>query len=83
MEREFESNSSHLCTSRTSLWCPICGAQENRGCTEAKHGGLRIAYHNAVVTGTVPRPVITPEKWEPAAVKKDAPKKGWSPKGWQ
>jgi hypothetical protein len=53
MEHDFETNSSHFCTSRTSLWCPVCGAKEGQGCTYVK--GLRFSAHNANVIGPVPR----------------------------
>ena len=77
MERE-ETNSSHFCTSRTSLWCPVCGAREGQGCTYVK--GLRFAAHNVNTIGpspqeqreTIPfpkrttlfnRPNRTPSRW--------------------
>jgi hypothetical protein len=59
MERDFETNSSHLVPSRTTLWCPVCGAEEGKGCKPVK--GLRFASHDAYATGTVIRPVILPE----------------------
>jgi hypothetical protein len=51
MERDFETNSSHLCTSRTALWCPICGAAAGQGCSPVK--GLRFAGHNLYALGQV------------------------------
>lgn len=77
MERE-ETNSSHLCTSRTALWCPICGAAEGKGCTPVK--GLRFAGHNLSATGYL-RPEI-PAAWEPTVARKDAPRAKWAVKGW-
>lgn len=81
MERDYETNSSHYCTSRISLWCPVCGAKENQGCNAV--GGLRYASHDAYATGQVPRPVIVPSFWETAPARKDVgnrPK--WTPKQW-
>ena len=87
MERDFETNSSHYCSSRTALWCPICGAKENQGCKPVD--GVRFESHNNYALGTVPRPVITTEPWEsptkwgngPAPKGKgDRPK--WTPKNW-
>ena len=60
MERE-ETNSSHYVASRTALWCPICGAKENHGCTPVK--GLRFSGHNLSATGQVSRPALTPSFW--------------------
>jgi hypothetical protein len=92
MERDFETNSSHLVSSRLSLWCPVCGAREGQPCKEHKKG-LRFDAHNAIVTGTVPRSVTIPDRFEPSIVRKDtpvriaparkdAPKRGWTPTGW-
>jgi hypothetical protein len=80
MERDYESNSSHLCTSRTSLWCPICGAVEGRSCTEVE--GLRFSGHNLHALGA-PKPVQIPTAWEPTVARKDAPRPGWTPAGWE
>lgn len=94
MSMDYETNSSHYATSRTALWCPVCGAKEGQGCTP--HNAtitLRYDAHNAVATGTVPRPVIIPPPWgyseqsKDARIpvlpaRKDAKKPGWTPKGW-
>jgi hypothetical protein len=51
---------TYLCTSRLSLWCPVCGAREGQGCTPVK--GLRFESHNThaisfVATGMYSKPV--------------------------
>jgi len=69
-ERE-ETNSSHYVMSRTALWCPICGAKENQGCTPVK--GLRFAGHNIYALGQEVRHTLTPTYWEPTPARKDAP----------
>ena len=57
---------SHYAMSRTSLWCPVCGAAEGRGCTEVK--GLRFSGHNAFALGQVVRPAPTVSNfWETPA----------------
>ena len=56
MERDFETNSSHYVPNRLSLWCPVCGASEGKGCKAV--GGLRFESHDAIVFGTVPRPQV-------------------------
>jgi hypothetical protein len=71
MERNFESNSSHLCTSRTALWCPICGAAAGQGCTFVK--GLRFTGHNIYALGQQVRQPLTPTYWEPTPARKDIP----------
>jgi hypothetical protein len=73
---EYE-NSSHYANSRTALWCPVCGAAEGRGCTEVK--GLRFSSHNSFAVSTH---VLTPSYWEPAPVRKDAPRPKWTPNRW-
>ena len=79
---DFETNSSHYVSGRLSLWCPVCGAAEGKGCTPVK--GLRFAGHDAYATGNVPRPVLTPAFWEiPIPARKpvaDRPK--WTPNRW-
>jgi hypothetical protein len=90
-ERE-ETNSSHYVPNRLSLWCPVCGAAEGKGCIPVKHAGHRMDSHNAYALGTVPRPVIpvewvtTPERKDSrlniSPARKDAPKKAWTPNGW-
>ena len=70
MERE-ETNSSHYVASRTALWCPICGAKENHGCTPVK--GLRFSGHNLSATGQVSRPALTPSFWETTPARRDVP----------
>lgn len=47
---------THLCTSRLSLWCPVCGAREGQGCTPVK--GLRFESHNTHAISFVARPYI-------------------------
>ena len=79
MERDFETNSSHFCTSRTSLWCPVCGAKEGQGCT-AVHG-LRFTGHDAYAMGAY-RPLATPAAWEPMQARKDAPRPSSGLRGW-
>ena len=55
MEREyFESHSSHLCQSRTQLWCPVCGAAAGKSCTPM--GGLRFTGHDNCASGILLRP---------------------------
>lgn len=76
---DYESNSSHLCTNRTSLWCPICGAAEGRGCTQV--AGLRFSGHNGFALGA-PRPVQVPAAWEPMSARKDAPRPSSGLRGW-
>ena len=71
MEREPEVNNSHYVMSRTALWCPICGAKENQGCTTVK--GLRFQGHNLSATGQVSRPVLTPSFWETTPARRDVP----------
>lgn len=86
MERDYETNSSHYVPYRTSLWCPICGASEGKGCTEVK--GLRFAGHNASVLGSFraaspTQNVDTPAYSDFLPARKDAPRpKGWKPTGW-
>ena len=70
-ERDSETNSSHYCTSRTALWCSVCGAKENQGCTPVK--GLRFTGHNLYALGQMSRPVLTPTYWEPTPARKDIP----------
>jgi hypothetical protein len=70
MERDFETNSSHLVTSRTALWCPVCGAKENQGCHEVK--GLRFSGHNLYAVGQTFQP-ITPSYFDPLPARRDAP----------
>jgi hypothetical protein len=79
MERE-ETNNSHYAPNRMALWCPVCGAREGQGCTYVE--GLRFHGHNNYALG-VPRPTVQiPMQWEPTPVRKDAPKRGWTPGGW-
>ena len=80
MGMDYETNSSHYASSRTALWCPVCGAKEGQGCTYV--AGLRFHGHNNYALG-VPRPTVQiPTQWEPTPVRKDAPKRGWTPGGW-
>lgn len=52
---EFETN--HYVPSRLSLWCPVCGAAESKGCVPVNgEDKLRFTSHNAYATGTVRRP---------------------------
>jgi hypothetical protein len=75
-----EYDSSRYVPSRLSLWCPICGAIEGKGCTVVE--GLRFSGHNAYALGQV-RPVQIPVEWESAPVRKNPPlQKRWAPKGW-
>jgi hypothetical protein len=87
MEREREEfHNSHYVPSRTSLWCPVCGAKENHGCTP--HNAtetLRYGSHNNYANGQVPRQtvVIVPQRIpDIMPARKDAKKPGWTPKGW-
>lgn len=76
---DYESSSSRYVSSRLSLWCPICGARENQGCKVKP--GILFDSHNAIVLGTVPRPVIGVEvDYTPRLAPKDRPK--WNPKTW-
>jgi hypothetical protein len=53
---------------------------EGQGCTYVE--GLRFHGHNNYALG-VPRPTVQiPMQWEPTPVRKDAPKRGWTPGGW-
>jgi hypothetical protein len=60
-ERSYDTTNRYV-SNRLSLWCPICGVQEGKGCKPV--GGLRFASHDAYALGTVPKPVILPEAWE-------------------
>ena len=81
MSMDYETNSSHYATSRTALWCPVCGAREGQGCTYIE--GLRFHGHNNYTGGTAFKPVQVPAAWEPMQARKDAPRpKGWTPGGW-
>jgi hypothetical protein len=77
MSMDYETNSSHYASSRTALWCPICGAKEGQGCTEVK--GLRFSSHNSFA---VSRPVLTPAIWEPTPARKDKPRLSLGLRGW-
>jgi len=55
MERE-ETNSSHYAASRISMWCPICGAAEGKGCTPVE--GLRFEEHNRLAVGWYQKPSV-------------------------
>jgi hypothetical protein len=54
--------SSKYVSSRTAVWCPVCGAAEGKGCIAVKKDSLRLANHNAVAMGTVLRPA--PQPWD-------------------
>ena len=70
---------SHYAMSRTSLWCPICGAAEGKGCTDVE--GLRFQGHNGFALGA-PRPVQVPTAWEPMQARKDKPRVSSGLRGW-
>ena len=73
---------THYAMSRTSLWCPVCGAAEGKGCTEVK--GLRFTGHNAFATGNIPRPVVPMECVSAPNMRKDVPprKFAYTPRQW-
>lgn len=62
MSMDYETNSSHYASSRTALWCPICGAKEGQGCTAIK--GDRFSAHNNAATGNVTRTTTFTRPWE-------------------
>ncbi len=70
-ERDFEVNTSHLCQSRTALWCAVCGAAAGQGCTYVK--GLRFQGHNIYALGQEVRQPLTPAYYEITPARKDAP----------
>ncbi len=79
---DFE-NTLRYVPNRTSLWCPMCGAKENQGCTEVKGlFSLRFASHNAIATGTVNRSVTIPAAWEAPVPKGPANRPKWTPERW-
>jgi hypothetical protein len=53
---------------------------EGRSCTEVE--GLRFSGHNLHALGA-PKPVQIPTAWEPTVARKDAPRPGWTPAGWE
>jgi hypothetical protein len=81
MERDFETNSSHLCTNRLALWCPVCGAKENQVCTHAK--GQRFDAHNAhaVTSYAKPYPVGSTPHTAPQRTVEN--RTNWTQKVWE
>jgi hypothetical protein len=77
---------THFVPTRTSLWCPVCGADENKGCTEVK--GLRFSGHNSFALGQVVRPNQYTQPWETPAfldvypARKDRPRVSSGLRGW-
>ncbi len=93
MEREKEEfHNSHYVSSRTSIWCPVCGAPEGNGCRpHTATQTLRFRSHDETASGTVPRPIMIHPQWSPMSkdaripilpARKDAKRPGWTPKGW-
>ena len=77
---------THYAPNRTSLWCPVCGAAEGRGCTEVK--GLRFSGHNAFALGQVVRPIQPTPHYYDAPIpyfppaRKDKPRVSSGLRGW-
>ena len=67
---KFDESTRYVPT-RTTLWCPICGAQANQNCKPV--GKLRFSSHDAYALGVVVRtPTIVP-LFEVTQARKDAP----------
>ena len=76
---------SHFVQSRTALWCPICGAAENKGCTEVK--GLRFQGHNGFALGAIrpaayTQPFETPAFFDVSYARKDKTRVSSGLRGW-
>jgi hypothetical protein len=77
---------SHYAQNRTSLWCPICGAAEGKGCNEVH--GLRFSGHNSFALGQVRQTPSVLHYYDPPAfldvypARKDKPRISSGLRGW-
>jgi len=82
---DYEVSATRYVSGRLALWCPVCGARENKACTPVN--GIQFDSHNAYAAGTIfkpPVPILTGQ-FDSVPDRRDAPvrKPGYAPKEWK